>query len=312
MTIETFPIIDRASWLLHRQQDVTASVAGCLLGVHEYQTRFGLWALKTGRITEDPEESPAMQRGRLLEPVAIQLLREKRPDIRIQPGATYYREVETRIGGTPDAMALCPTRGAGIIQIKSVEPSIFRKKWIDPDTREITPPLWIAVQAIVEAYLTGSTWAAVAPMRVSHGIDIDLIDIPIHAGILDAVKAEVAKFWALCESGEAPEPDMNRDGETIERLYGADNGDIVDLTGDNEFPELVARYAGLRAAAKEAEDGLTSVKAALQYKIGNHAVATAPGISVSWKTQHRKAYTVQANSFRVLRVTDKRQKEAAE
>ena len=72
--------------------------------------------------------------------------------------------------GTPDLFVECPERGRGIVQIKSVEGSIFRKKWRDPETNEIAPPLWIAVQGIVEAHLDGAQWAAVAPLVVGFGM----------------------------------------------------------------------------------------------------------------------------------------------
>src|SRR5262245_7287249 len=78
--IERIEYGDREAWLKLRGKDVTASVAGALLGVHEFTTPYGLWALKSGKIAEDPEETGPMRRGRLLEPVAIELIQEEHPD----------------------------------------------------------------------------------------------------------------------------------------------------------------------------------------------------------------------------------------
>ena len=66
--IELHDASNRTVWLERRKQDITASVAGALFGVHEYTTCFELWALKSGRLNRDPEETPQMRRGRLLEP----------------------------------------------------------------------------------------------------------------------------------------------------------------------------------------------------------------------------------------------------
>ena len=160
--VETWPVKDRTSWLALRKSDVTASAIGSLLGVHEYMTPYALWALKSGIISEDPEETPAMMRGRLLEPVAIELLREMHPSWTITTPSTYYRDPATRIGATPDALVKDPLRkGFGVLQIKTVEPSIFRRKW-QTDDRTVEPPLWIATQALVEAHLTGALWASFA------------------------------------------------------------------------------------------------------------------------------------------------------
>ena len=117
-----FPVTDRTAWLKMRERDVTASVAGALFGdgVHDFTTRYGLWALKSGRLRQDPGETDAMRRGRLLEPVAVQLMRELRPAWTIEPCATYFRDAGERIGATPDAFAVDPDRaGFGVLQIKS-------------------------------------------------------------------------------------------------------------------------------------------------------------------------------------------------
>ena len=53
---------DREAWLKARRSDVTASVAGALLGAHPYASAYSIWAEKTGRI-EQADETSAMKRG---------------------------------------------------------------------------------------------------------------------------------------------------------------------------------------------------------------------------------------------------------
>lgn len=65
-----------AAWHRLRAKDITASVAGALIGVHEFTTIYELWSLKTGREFQSTEETDAIRRGRLLEPVAVEFLRE--------------------------------------------------------------------------------------------------------------------------------------------------------------------------------------------------------------------------------------------
>lgn len=312
--IDRIPISDRAQWLELREQDVTASVAGALLGVHDYQTAYGLWAKKSRKVTDDVEESPAMLRGLLLEPVAYKLLQIEQPTWRLEwngePGTIsgdYYRDPIHRIGATPDCFATDPARGRGVIQVKSVEKSIFRRKWYAHDDEdgggpaEVQPPLWIAVQAIVEAHLTGCKWAAVAPLVIGFGLEMPIIDIPIHAGVIGKLQERVADFWLRVETGDAPDPDYGRDGETIAKLYGDDNGLEVDLRGDNELPPALEERETAMAARKVLSDRLDEIKAMIAHKLGSNAVGYLPGWQVSNKLQHRKEFTAKATSFRVVR-----------
>jgi hypothetical protein len=297
--------VDRAAWLAGRKQDVTASVAGCLLGVHPYTTAYGLWAEKTGKASGEDEDTPAKRRGRLLEPVIFAMLQEERPDwtVHYPLGNRYYRDVAARIGATPDAFAERPDiEGRGVVQGKTVSDHVFREQWLDPDTREVVLPLWIAVQAIVEADLTDATWATVALMVVGRGIDMHVIDVPLHAGIRNKVRAKVAEFWAMVASGTHPEIDWMRDGSTVVDIYRDSEADRVNLTGDAELDALVKRYVEMKAAASEAGKLAEEMKPRIILALGNHEGGLTDSWEVTAKTQHRKAYEVKESSSRPLRI----------
>lgn len=294
-----------AAWHRYRGQDVTASIVGALFGAHEWVSPYELWALKSGRLQADPEETPAIKRGRLLEPVAVTLLRELRPTWEIVhntgPG-DYFRDTEARLGGTPDVLAIDPDRGPGVVQIKSVEAGTYRRKWLDEDG-VIDPPFWIALQAATEAYLTKSNWAAVAPIVVGHGIDMPIIDVPIMPGVIDRVKSETTEFWKMVESGEEPLPDFSRDGGVIERLYAADEGEEVDLSRDNAIFDLIASRHRLKTAAKACHAQIEAVDAEILHKMQGATIAHLPGgRKITNRMQKRAGFYSPPSSFRVLRV----------
>lgn len=309
--VERFPVTGRAGWLKMRETDVTASVAGALFGVHEYQTAYGLWALKSGLLAEDPEESEPMRRGRLLEPVALQVLREDCPTWTVEPCGFYYRDPAARLGCTPDALATDPDRpGFGIIQFKSVEPSVFRRKWRNEEG-ETEVPLWIAVQAVIEATLTGASWAAVAPLVVGHGVELPVLPIPLHAGIMERLKAEVAHFWRLVDARAPPDPDHTRDGALLERLFDPAE-DLVDLSSDNSLPALLDEREALSSNKSAAEKRLKEIKSELLAKIGQHTAATvADGRTITAKRITRKPYAVEETSFVDVRVKAAKQNRSA-
>ena len=294
------PIKDRDQWLGLRRADCTASTIGCLLGVHPYISPYGLYCLKAGLVPEDPEETAAMRRGRLLEPVAVQLLREDHPEWSIdQPGA-YYRDVTARLGATPDA-TVKNGRGFGVVQIKTVEPNVFRRTWREEG--EITPPLWIACQALVEAYLTGADWAAVAAMVVGFGIDLHVIDIPIQRKLVDRIKAEVAAFWVRIEERNPYPPDYGRDGALIAKLYAnVEKGKELDLRSDNELPALVAERVQKGDEIEALKARRDAIRAEILEKMGDAEAAFFAGGRITAKMVSKKPYQVMPKPYRDLRV----------
>lgn len=308
MNIQISEPESRDDWLALRRPNIGASVIGALLGVHEYTTVYEQWALKSGLVQQDPTESRPMIRGRLLEPVALQLLSEERPLWKItpnpMPGGKYYVDREARIAATPDAFAIDPDRkGFGVVQVKSVESGIFRRKWTDRDTGEITPPLWIAVQAIIEAHLSGASWAVVSPLIIGFGIDVHAIEIPLHPGIVERAQSAAAEFWQMVEAGTPPDADYSRDGELIAEIFSQDDGQTIDLSGDNELPSLLDEREEIIATKKVAETRLKAINTELLAKLGDAAHGRiADGRIISAPTVHRKSYVVPPSSYRAVRI----------
>jgi hypothetical protein len=305
--IERLPM---ANGQLHpmRERDVTASTIAALVGTHPYITPYGLHQLKAGAVAADTEETAPMRRGRLLEPVAVQAIREDHPELTIEeyPVGYYYRDPEHRIGATPDLLARDADGRLGVVQIKNCEGSIFRRDWRG-DSGAIDPPLWVVIQALVEASLTGAEWAAVAPMRVGFGVEIDLVPIPLHAGIIERLQYEVAEFWRRIEAGTPPDPDYGRDGALIARLYPQDNGTEIDLSADNLLPQVVADLECARADKKDADGREKVAKTIIQEKMKDARFARlADGRRISNATVSRKGYVVEPTSFRTIKILNGR------
>lgn len=294
MVIEVIQPKDRAAWLNARGKDVTASVVGALFGAHDFVTPYELWAIKTGRVKQQDIETDAMRRGRLLEPVAVQIIREERPGWIIQHNAaenTYFRDPTRRIGATPDVIAQCPERGKGVVQIKSVEAGVYRRKWLDEECNP-EAPLWIALQAMQEAHLTGAQWAAVMPLVIGFGIEAPLIDIPLDnaPGVIAAITERVAEFWQMVAEDREPQIDYARDGALIDRLYAlGDPREEVDLTATPHLVEDIQRRAELRREIVAREAEVAGIETRIKALMGSAEVAHLPGgRTATWKTQKRR------------------------
>ena len=298
----------RSAWLAARKMDVTASVAGALIGAHPYTDRLRLWGEKTGRIADAIDDSPILRRGRLFEAVAIQIMREDYPHWLIDHNAAnvYYRDPALRMGATPDAFCRRPDMaGIGIIQIKTVQESDFRRLWLDEDGA-LEPPLWIAAQALIERRLTGADWAAVVPLIYGYGVRIEFAEIPDSPALFDALAARTAEFWRVVESGETPPDDWGERPESTFEAWAKSDGTIVAL--DDKHGMLSAdadRYVALGEEIASKKAARAAIKARLIRALGDHEAAQVGEFRISAPTQYRPAHEVGESRTRSIRIRKK-------
>ncbi len=300
MTVEITAISSPQQWHALRAQVVGASEAGALVGEHEYLSYWALWARKAG-ILPAPDDNRAMERGRRLEPVAIDMIRDRYPEWDCMIPHSHYADHEFGLGCTPDLLALDQERGSGIVQIKSVASRVFRKDWRG-DGDGIRVPIWIAIQALMEADLCGAQWAYVAALVVDHEIDLHMIEIPLHPKIVETIKTEALAFWRAVLARQEPEPDYRRDSALIRAALAPEDGSEVDLSQWNELPELLQQRDAALRIVKDAQGEADAIKARIEHRMGPASIARFNGGSISFKTVHKQAYNVKASSYRQLRV----------
>lgn len=299
--IRRIPITSEAQWKELRARNIGASEVAALLGEHEWMTALQLWAKKTGALPADEDSGP-MKRGRKLEPVAIDMIGEEFPTWKVERPGAYFTDDDLRLGATPDLFATDPKFGLGIVQIKTVEPSVFRRSWFDEEG--LRPPPWVRVQALVEKHMTGAQWAAIAALVVGFGIDLHAVDVSLEgeAALIQTVRDEVAKFWHLVASGRRPEPDFGRDSTVLRKLLVQDDGTEVDLSADNELPDLVAKRIEASTQKKHWEEKYEFYGTALMNKLGPAQIGRFNGGYITGKTSERKERVVPAGRYRTLRI----------
>lgn len=294
---------DKRAWLQLRRADVTASAIGALLNVHPHKTAYELWCEKTGRLAPDDDlDSPAMRRGRELEPLAAKFASEELTQGHLYLNTTnsYWRDPVRRIGATPD-MVGTSDRGLGVVQLKSVAPSIYQNTWLDDE-----PPLWVALQALTEANLLGAQWAAVGALRVGFGIEFTLTEIPLHEGAWARMLDLVETFWRRVDGDvPPPAPDYERDGALIAAMYRQSLPTKVDMTGDNELMDALVARSTASAQIKILEAERDRCDALIRHKAGDNEMITAGDFRVTLKTQTVEAHMVKAHTRRPIFVRQK-------
>ena len=308
--IERRPITSRAEWLEWRKRDLTASAVPALFDAFPptyKMTALRLYVEKRG--VEFPDaDSKVMRRGRWLEPAVAEAVRELRPQWRIFPALTYFRDPELRLGATPDFFIEDDVSGLGVLQAKTVAPSVWHRDW--DSGRD--PPLHVRLQVAVELMLSGASWGAIACLVVdAFNMDVEIVEVARHADVENRIIAAVHQFWRDVETGNEPQPDYRKDAELIAQLSPhATPGLTVDATGNNELPDLLIRRADLRAAIKIADDECATIEANIKHLMADaESIVGLPDWRISYRNQPRKQYTVPAGNPRVLHIYDRRPEE---
>jgi predicted phage-related endonuclease len=303
MPLERWPIASEAEWLSWRKKHVTASTVGALFGCHTYCSALRLYMEKAGVELPAPA-SPVLRRGRLLESSVAAAVAEQRPSWQLEKCGHYYVDTDARLACTPDYLIHGDPRGPGILQCKTSAPSTYKRDWT-----ETAPPFWIVLQTLTEVMLTGAAFGVVAALVVDpFNLDCPLYDIPRHPASEQRIRAAVAKFWDDFAAGREPGPDYGLDRDLIAMLAPKEApGKTVNLFGDNEVMAALNERADLKDRIKRDEARCDVIEAMIMHKIGDaETVVGIPDFRVTWKTQHRKEYTVKGKDNRVLRILDKR------
>jgi predicted phage-related endonuclease len=287
---EVREIASTGEWLAWRQRDITASRIGALFDAHPYMTRDDLARILKGTVrgdaTDIPGDSPAMRRGRILEPAVAAAVTEEHPEWQLAKATTYHRLPDHRLGATPDFWA----NADGLIQCKTVSPH----QW---ELWHARPPLAYTLQTLCELIVTGRAWGVLAVMVVSPSFPVHYFDVPRHPAaekrILDAVSA----WWHAFDAGEIAAP-----VSSAELAADLDDGSYRDLSTDNELPALLVERAHLKAAVGSSEKRLKEIDYQVKNRMGPAKTGWLPGWEISFGSYTRRETIIPATTIRTLRI----------
>lgn len=307
MTIEVFEITDRQAWLDRRKQDVTASVIPALFGCHPYgTTALRLYAEKRGvEFPERDESDKVLRRGRWLEPAVAHAVGERRPDWTLRKATQYYSDTALHFGATPDYFVDNDPRGLGVLQTKTVRPSVLYRDWQGGEH----VPFYVVLQTLTECLATGAVFGAAAALLVdADHMDLFIFEIPRHPAAEAKIVEAVNQFWRCVDLGIEPQPDFANDADTIRALRPKEiKGKGLDLAGNNAIRENLEQRAMLMARIKADTSRCEEIETEIKYLLGDAEYATGlNGWRITYKSFDRTGYTVAPRTVRSLRITDQR------
>jgi hypothetical protein len=293
----------REEWLMTRTKFLGASEFPTLVTTTGYSTPFGLWALKSGRI-EAPPDNPSLRKGRMLESAAVRVIAlDHGVEIHQPLPFTIWADRESGLSCTPDSFITEESRsGMGVLQVKVVGASVFRRKWFD-DLGEVRPPPHVMAQALIEQMLTGAQWCMVGVLELSEWkVDSHLIEVDAPPGFAANARRIAREFHDMIANGIQPDLNYGRDLELIKEIHREASEPPADLSGDVELHEAVISFARRRETINAALKDKDYFETIIRNRLGNHEAAKVGDFYVTAKVQKRKAYAVKESTSRPLRI----------
>lgn len=293
MTRDFLHFTTEAEWLAMREADLTSTECAALFGCSPYATEYELWHRKTGQLVADFEAGDRIKWGNRLEAAIAYGIAEDLGLV-VEPFKVYGRIPELRMGSSFDFKVvglddsytgsnetyrdLFRQHGPGVMEVKNVDGLQFKRGWIaDGEDMEAPPHIELQVQHQLE--VSDLEWSIIAPL-VGGNTPRPFYRLR-NRDYGAAIREKISAFWASVDAGQAPEPDYTKDGDTIAKLYANDNGQEVDMSGNNRLAELVAEYTAAAADEKAAKARKDAAKAEALLIIGEAAKVKCAGFTIS-------------------------------
>lgn len=298
-------IRDETHWHELRATNIGASEVAGLFDAddgidHSFVTRFELWITKSGKHSVEWEDAERMFWGRTLEDAIGEGLRQKH-EMRLTKNKYYFTNPNVPgMGCTPDFIAdpWQGKQGQGVVQIKNVD-YITYKRWREENGDE--PSMQYILQVQHELACTGLKWGVLAVLVGGNRLIIFTLDR--HDGAIGKIEKAVTTFWQSVRDGIEPKA-VADDYEILREIYPETDGTTLDLTGDNELPQICASFNNFREQRKVLEKQEKEEKAKILQKIGKAGVALCQGFAITQKTSSRKSYVVNATTATRLDVKE--------
>jgi predicted phage-related endonuclease len=280
-TMQPIPA-DRDAWLALRRRYLGASEVAALFGAQPAYAMgvYALWMVKAGRM-EPPDVSVERAAWGLRLEDAIAAAAAEREGWRILPGC--YATCGG-LGATLDRCIAEPTaadraalgdagEGPGVLELKNVDWLTHRERW------DGEPPLHILLQLQAQLLATGYQWGAIAALV--GGNELRVYRYAARHDIHDEIRRRVEAFWVSIAENRPPAPDGS--DATYRALVddAAKDDTPADWSGDDEAPELAARYLELSAQIAELTRQRDEARNRLIAKLDGHRYGLAGSYRVS-------------------------------
>lgn len=269
----------REKWLELRRGSLGGSDAAAVLGVNPYASPYSVWAEKTGRLPDQPDNE-AMRLGRDLEDYVASRWQEATGKKTRRVNAILYNRAIPFAHANLDRRVVGENAGleckiTSVLNLKEFQDGTY------PDS--------YYAQCLHYMAVTGADRWYLAVLVMNKGLFCFTVERD--EGELASLLRQEEAFWQLVASDTPPQVDGTAATEAALRGVFSGGGAVIELTGQEA---LFDRYAELSAKKNDAEAELALLKQTLLERLGNAEGATCGDWSVSLKPQTRRSLDVEA------------------
>lgn len=271
--------LPRQTWLEMRRGAIGGSDAAAILGLHPYSSPYSVWADKTGRLPDKPDNE-AMRLGRDLEEYVAARWREATGKRTHRVHAMLYNRELPFAHANIDRWVVGENAGlecktTSVLNLKRFKGGDYPDRYY--------------AQCVHYMAVTGAARWYLAVLVLNQGLFHYVIERDEEE--IAALLRQERAFWALVESNTPPQADgASATGEALKSIYAGGGGEI-ELAGQEA---LLDRYAELNAKKAETEKQLERIKQELMAKLQNAECAVCGDWTVTWKPVTRRTLDAQA------------------
>lgn len=288
--------MSREAWLEERRKSLGGSDMGAVLGLNKYRSPYTVWAEKTGRIGEEPENE-AMRIGRDLEPYVVSRFEEvsrkgvRRMNylLRREDCPHLHANIDRQILGERSGLE-CKTASA--LNLKRYKGGDF------PESYYAQCVTYLAVTGWARWYLAALVLGKGFYCYQITTVPDDYVpgwcesSVYVSPDEIEALKRCAADFWHDYVEADSPPP-MDGDASTteaLETIYEGSGGE-VELFGRER---LVEQYQYLMSRKKAIEKGADAIKQQLMNDLGDNERGYCGRFTIDWKAQSRQTFDARA------------------
>jgi putative phage-type endonuclease len=267
-------------WHLLRRQNVGSSEAAALLNMSKFTTLYQLHHEKAGTLpAENLDDNERVMIGSVVEP-AIAEAATRKFGVKLRKVRRYITHPHVvGMGASLDFEQLTEDAGWVPAEIKNIDWLVFQTDWAEHEDYGYMPPQHYLVQLQHQLACTAKPYGYF--YALVGGTQLIQARIPRHDRLIAILETAVKTFWDRVKAGTEPPVDYYQDREAMQKVYLTFDGEVKDLTDDEELAGLMDQYRTYAAARKVAEDELERIKASMFVRVKDHEKVLVKGGSIN-------------------------------